>query len=87
MTTKELDKKLSKFGARLKPIIGTLAHNRTFRMREIDQYTRFDPQPLSGWQVVTEMRGLGLLSQVVSATGPNEYHPSREGWDWIETGL
>ena len=72
---------------RWKPVIGTLAHNRMFTMREIDQYTRFDLEPINGLKLVKQLIKLGWLSRIENSDGPNTYFPTQEGWTEIERDL
>ena len=61
----------------LRPVIGTLAHNRAFTAMEVAEYTRFF---FDGRTVVSKLLDLGLIAEV----GWRLYAPTRRGWEWIE---
>ena len=56
-------------------------------MREIDQYTRFDLEPINGLKLVKQLIKLGWLSRIENSDGPNTYFPTQEGWTEIERDL
>lgn len=62
----------------LRAVIGTLAHNRTFKPREIGEYTRFDRR-IDSSAAMRWLRSKGYVTKVEGG-----YLPTRSGWEWIE---
>ena len=65
--------------ASLRPVIGTLAHNRSFTAAEITQYTRFDRR-FDGEQVVRWLSRRGYIERV----DWGQWTPTAAGWTWID---
>lgn len=63
----------------LKPVIGTLAHNRHFSAKEITEYTRFDRR-IDGASAVRWLIKQGYIAK----TERGYYFPTVSGWKWIE---
>lgn len=68
---------------RLRAVIGTLAHNRSFTAHEITEYTRFDVLPYHGKHVVRRLLKRGLIARGFTSKW---YYPTNAGWLWIENG-
>ena len=67
---------------RLRPVIGTLAHNRTFTARDLIDYTNFRPGMRGhGVGTLNALRLAGLLNRA-----GREWWPTCAGWRWIEGG-
>ena len=56
--------------------VGTLAHNRSFSPRDVQEYTGRNGQKTVKWLVE-----VGLLKRV--AVG--RYYPTSKGWAWIDS--
>lgn len=64
----------------LRPIIGTLAHNRTFTAREITEYTRY----VDGTAVIRLLLRHGYIERTETR---GHYYPTSAGRQWIDSLL
>lgn len=74
----------------LRPVIGTLAHNRSFTLVDLEDYCywRTPRIPVSSGTIAALVRS-GLLepagAERVRGQHPRRlYRPTRDGWSWIE---
>lgn len=71
-------------GTKYRHAIGTMAHNRTFTAREIEEYARGvmgGEHRVSAGTVVKTLLSRGYLQRV----GQKRYAPTARGWSWIES--
>jgi hypothetical protein len=66
----------------LPAVIGTLAHNRQFTIRELIEYTHHDRPHIAqhARAIVARLVRDGLLER----TDRGRYYPTPKGWEWIE---
>lgn len=72
-----------KTSAILKSVIGTLAHNRWFSVRELAEYTRWD-HPMISARATYLVRQLVADGRLARTAKRGYYFPTAKGWDWIE---
>lgn len=66
----------------VRAVIGTLAHNRSFTIADVREYTAYDRPEISrnAGKLVRMLRRNGLLHRA----GRGRYYPTSKGWAWIE---
>jgi len=67
-------------------LIGTLAHNRSFTARELEEYARSHPGMRAAVRAgagttIKSLVDRGYLKRV----GRTQFYPTARGWDWIES--
>jgi hypothetical protein len=65
----------------LRPVVGTLSHNRQFEPREMWDYLQYR----RGFEAVTQSSVMRLLTKkgYIERTGRGLYAPTTAGWVWI----
>jgi hypothetical protein len=63
-------------------VLGTVAHNRDFSVRDVEEYARFD-RPLVARQAKNLVRQM-LADGHLTKTKRGHYYPTKEGWAVIE---
>jgi thioredoxin reductase (NADPH) len=67
----------------LKPVLGTLSHNRDFTIQDLREYTQHDRPHIASHakSLVEKLVRMGYLKQTPSR---GHYYPTTAGWAWIE---
>jgi predicted transcriptional regulator len=63
--------------------LGTLAHNRSFKPREIREYLRFEPggHAIAPTKIIRRLKKHGLIEK---GDERGTYYPTSKGWTTIE---
>lgn len=82
---------------RLRAVIGTLSHNRTFTTRDLAEYVRFDLDTTFGQWIDASAIVASLVRRGLIAIAPMlgnvrndhdvRYYPTADGWTWIERDM